>query len=153
METLTTVDSRNWLDAGFLAVDLFVRVTLAGGPDIVHAAPEDRVMRIGRLVLKKEHRLKHCAKNVRALQAFGYYADVFFDVDNVEIAERYRSQGLGKALYRAAFAQAREFIGSPVYVAPNQCTFGTGATSASALRVWRALAREYPHSDMVLFIA
>jgi len=93
-----------------------------------------------------------CPDDVKALIARGADPKAsMWTVDKAFLDEHLHNKGIGKEMYRRAFAAIAKKKG-PIFVHPTYCTIGSG-TSKAALRVWKSLRSEYISSGDVFFLS
>tara|TARA_B100000424_G_scaffold271478_1_gene274342 strand:+ start:1168 stop:1599 length:432 start_codon:yes stop_codon:yes gene_type:complete len=73
------------------------------------------------------------------------------EVEWSDVEKDYRSQGIGLLMYEKLISESlSEYKNMPFLFIPNYCH--NRSTSASALRVWKSLARKYDNEGDVLAI-
>jgi len=92
-----------------------------------------------------------CPDDVRALIDHGAdeKANIWM-VDGAFLDENLHNQGIGKEMYRRAFAAIVKKKG-PCFFVPTYCELGSG-TSKAARRVWKSLSREFTSSGDVFYV-
>lgn len=93
-----------------------------------------------------------CGRDLRKLGVDEPFPRVL-QVYKTEIDAAYQGRGLGRAMYEALMAEAFDAKGRSTesgrfYFVPGTCSYI--GTSATALRVWASLAKDYPSSGLAI---